>query len=101
MQYLLPYHTRMRSFFGAEELPEGGQNALYHWDTPGLANQLMSCSDRHVPNIRVVHGEPKDPKTYDQRYIVSYFIQMHLFSWLFLQPFLRSQNKILKKYQRE
>lgn len=83
MQYLLPYHTRMRSFFGAEELPEGGQNALYHWDTPGLANQLMSCSDRHVPNIRVVHGEPKDPKTYDQKVYSILFYSNASFSLAF------------------
>lgn len=52
----------MRSFLGAKKFPEWGQNTLHHWHTPRLANQLVSCGDRHIPYICVMLRKPKDPK---------------------------------------
>lgn len=66
----------MRSFFGAEKFPEWGQNTLHHWNAPRLANQLVSCSDRHIPYICVMLRKPKDPergKT-SRYYINTYYL---------------------------
>lgn len=60
----------MRSFFGAEKFPEWGQNTLHHWNAPRLANQLMSCSDRHIPYICVMLWKSKDPLYFGDPHVV-------------------------------